>query len=79
VEDFTHLVKTWWDQFNIFCSPSYVLAKKFNLLKLKLKDWNRNVFGLLDTRMADLLEKVKLLDAKEQQLSLTHDDRVQRF
>jgi len=29
--------------------------------------------------MADLLEKVKLLDAKAQQLSLTHSDKVQRF
>jgi len=78
VEDFPHLVITWWDQFHISGSYSYVLAKKLNLLKLKLKDWNRNVFGHLDTRMADLLEKLKLLDAKEQ-LSLTHFDRVQRF
>ena len=53
-----------------------MLAKKLNLLKLKLKDWNGNVFGHLDTMMADWLEKVKLLDAKEQQLSLTHSDRV---
>ena len=54
-----------------------MLAKKLDLLKFQLKDWNRNVFGHLDTRMADLLDKVKLLDAKEQ--ILTHDDRVQRF
>jgi len=53
------------------------VAKKLDLLKFQLKDWNRNVFGHLDTRMADLLDKVKLLDAKEQ--ILTHDDRVQRF
>jgi len=78
VEDFPHLVKIWWDQFHIFGSLSYVLAKKLNLLKFKLKDWNRNVFGHPDTRMADLLEKVKLLDANEQQLSLTHTDRLQR-
>jgi len=29
--------------------------------------------------MADLLEKVKLLDAKERQLTLTHDDIIERF
>ena len=29
--------------------------------------------------MANLLEKAKLLDAKEQQLTLTHDDRIERF
>jgi len=79
VEDFPHLVKTWWDQFHISGSHSYMLAKKLNLLKLKFKDWNRNVFRHLDTRMVDSLEKVKLSDAKEQQLSLTHSGRVQRF
>jgi len=73
VEEFPHLMKTWWDQLHISGSPSYVLAKKLNLLKFKLKDWNRN--GHLDTSMANLLKKMKLLDAK----SLAHDDRVERF
>ena len=50
-----------------------------NLLKFKLKDWNRNVFGHLVTRITNLVDKVKLLDAKEQQLSLTHDDKVERL
>jgi len=79
MEEFPHLVKTWWDQFHVSGSPSYMLAKKLKLLKFKPNDWNMNVFGHLDTRMAYLLEKVKLLDAKEQQLTLTHDDRIERF
>ena len=29
--------------------------------------------------MAALLKKVKLLDAKKHQLSVTHEDRVERF
>ena len=36
-------------------------------------------FGHLDTKLATLVEKVKLLDAKEQQLGLTRDDRVERL
>ena len=56
-----------------------MLAKKLKHLKFKLIDWNRNVFGHLDTRMFGLLEKVKVWDAKEQQLTLTHDDRIERF
>jgi len=59
-EEFPHLVKTWSDQFHILGSSSYVLAKKLKLLKFKLNNSNRNVFRHLDTRMADLLEKVKL-------------------
>ena len=38
VENFPHLVKTWWDQFHISGSPSCVLVKKLNLLKFELKD-----------------------------------------
>ena len=55
-----------------------MLAKKLDLLKFKLKNLSRSVFGHLDTRMADLADKVKLLDAKEL-LSLTRDDRVERL
>ena len=65
--------------FTFLTPPSYVLAKKLNLLEFKLQHWNKNVFGHLDTRMDDLVEKVKLLDAKEQQLSLTRDDKVERL
>jgi len=35
--------------------------------------------GQMDTRLFGLLEKVKVLDAKEQQLTLTHNDRIERF
>jgi len=56
-----------------------MLAKKLKLLKFKLIDWNKNIFGHLDTRMFGLLEKVKVLDAKEQQMTLTHDDMIERF
>jgi len=41
------------------------MAKKLNLLKSKLKVWNRDVFGHLDTKLGDLVEKVKVLDAME--------------
>ena len=37
---------------------SIVLAKKLNFLKSKLKEWNRDVFGLLDTKMP-LLKRLR--------------------
>ena len=79
VEGFPKVVEICWDQFHIIGSPSYVLAEKLNLLKFELKDWNKNVFGHLDTLMAKLVEKLKFLDEKEQQLSLTRDDGVERL
>jgi len=71
VDDFSDFVKAVWDDCNISGSSNFVLAKKLNLLKSKLKVWNRNVFGHLDTKLGDLVKKVKVLDAKEQLQSLS--------
>jgi len=32
---------------------------------MKLKDWNKDVFGHLESKMTLLVEKIKLLDGKE--------------
>ena len=34
-------VRVWWDSFQIFGSPSFVLAKKLKALKWEIKRWNR--------------------------------------
>jgi len=31
-----------------------------------LKEWNKEVFGHLDTKLADLMGKIKFFDEKEQ-------------
>ena len=51
------------------CS-SFVLAKKLNFLKSKLKEWNRVVFGHLNTKLGAFIDKIKVFDAKEQLQSL---------
>jgi len=48
-------------------------------LKTKLKEWSRDVFGHLEFKMAKLVEKVKAFDEKEQQLSLSWEDRIERL
>ena len=58
---------------------SFVLAKKLNLLKSKLKVWNKDVFGHLDIKLGDLVEKAEVLDAKELLLSLSRVERFQRL
>ena len=60
-------------------SPSFILVKKLNFLKLRLKEWNKKVFGPLDAKMADLVDKSKSLDEKEQQLFLSLGDRIERL
>jgi len=70
VDGFSDLVKSFWDELDVTGPSSFILAKKLNLLKTKLKQWNRDVFGYLEFKTASLVEKVKFLD-EEQQHSLS--------
>jgi len=65
VDSIGDFVKAIWDDFNASGSSSFILAKELNFLEYKLKDWTRDVFGHLDTKLGVLVEKVKVLDAKE--------------
>jgi len=78
-DGFDDLVKSIWDELNVIGPSSFILAKKLNFLKTKLKQWNREVFGHLEFKMASLVDKVKLLDEKEQQQSLSWADRFERL
>ena len=71
VDGFSDFVKAVWDDFNVYGSSSFVLAKKLNFLKYKLKDLNRDVFRHLDTELGALIDKIKVFDAKEQLQSLS--------
>ena len=47
----------------MFLGPfSFILAKKLNFLKIKLNEWNKDVFCHLEYKMANLAEKAKPLD-----------------
>jgi len=60
-------------------SSSFILAKKLNFLKRMIKEWNKEVFGRFDSKMADLGDKIKCFDEKKQQLSLSLWDRFERL
>jgi len=62
-------LKSFWDELNVTGPSGFVLAKKLNFFKTKLNEWNRDVFGILEFKMANLVEKVKSFDEKEQQPS----------
>ena len=66
VDGFCELVSSFWGELRVFGSPSFVLAKKLIFLKHRLKEWNKEVYGHLDSKMADLVAKIKSFDEKEQ-------------
>nr|CAN60370.1 hypothetical protein VITISV_011180 [Vitis vinifera] len=45
VEGFKELLKAWWERDTFNGSTSFILAEKLKVVKSKLKEWNRDVFG----------------------------------
>ena len=73
VEGFCDHVKSFGDEPNVTGPSSFILVKKLNFLKTKFKEWGKDVFGHLEFKMANLVDKVKSLDEKEQQQSLADE------
>ena len=49
------VTKVWWKSFEVRGASSYVMAEKLKALKLKLKGWNKEVFGRVEGRKKQAL------------------------
>ncbi|XP_026383459.1 uncharacterized protein LOC113278956 [Papaver somniferum] len=58
------LMRNWWNSFSFSGTPGYVLAKKMQALKEKLKVWNREVFGKIDTLIQNNLITTHQIESK---------------
>ncbi|KAF1894007.1 hypothetical protein Lal_00003922 [Lupinus albus] len=59
---FKELVIKTWRESEVFGWSAFVVKEKLKFLKVKLKDWNREVFTCLDSKLSDLVKKIQLLD-----------------
>ena len=64
-EGFKELLKGWWQGFNYSGSYSFILIEKLKALKIKLKDWNSEVFGKVGANKRLALDKVSYWDNQE--------------
>ena len=69
-DGFKILLKEWWQNIEVRGLGSYVLTEKLKAIKVKLKDWNREVFGRVDVGKNLALKKVVYWDAVEAQRPL---------
>ena len=74
VEGFKDIVRTWWQGIEVRGSTSYRLAVKMKEIKKKLKVWNKEVFGRLETNKASALEQVDFWDQVESERNLTVEE-----
>ncbi|RVW17454.1 Transposon TX1 uncharacterized 149 kDa protein [Vitis vinifera] len=65
VEGFKDLLKSWWEGDNFSGFSSFILGEKLKVLKAKLKEWNKDIFGRVEYRKDLALEQVEFWDAKE--------------
>ncbi|RVW45209.1 hypothetical protein CK203_067527 [Vitis vinifera] len=64
-EGFKELLKGWWQGFNFSGSYRFVLSEKLKALKVKLKNWNKEVFGKVGVNLRMALDKVSFWDDQE--------------
>ena len=77
-DGFVDRVQFWWNQHSFVGTPSFVLAKKLKALKEDIIQWNCREFGNIDRQKKQLLEELKILDAKEEELGFTDGDKFYR-
>jgi hypothetical protein len=77
-EGFVAKVKVWWDSFQFFGSPSFVLAKKLEALKWEIMRWNLEEFGDVRERNKASCEELKALDRTEEGKQLTEEEKDRR-
>ena len=76
VNNFVNKVKKWWASYVFQGTPSFILAKKLAALKLDLKKWNEVEFGNATFKKQDLWSKLNVLEAKEETLRLTAEEKL---
>ncbi|RVX04946.1 putative ribonuclease H protein [Vitis vinifera] len=73
-EGFKELLKGWWQGFNYSGSYSFILTEKLKALKIKLKEWNSEVFGKVGVNKGLALDKVSYWDNQEQLRALNEQE-----
>ena len=75
---FRELLKGWWQNLNFHRSFSYIIAAKLKALKGILKSWNMEVFGRVEVKKKEALERVSFWDVREMQRELALEEREER-
>ncbi|XP_039145636.1 uncharacterized protein LOC120282866 [Dioscorea cayenensis subsp. rotundata] len=62
VDGFASLVSQWWASCNPQGCGAFVIAKKLQVLRDKLRVWSKESFGSIKLRKLDLLQELEILD-----------------
>ena len=74
VDGFKDLLQGWWQESGVSGKASFRLASKLKVLKQKITDWNRDVFGRLEVNKNLALQQVEFWDRVESERSLSENE-----
>ena len=74
VEGFKELIRSWWWAIEVSGSANFRLSAKLKELKQKLKVWNREEFGNLESNKGVVIQQVEFWDRVEDERSLTMEE-----
>ena len=77
-EGFKDLLRDWWQNMQFFGSFSFVLASKLKAMKGILKVWNKEVFGIIETKKKEALRRVVFWDDLEKEKDLSREEVEER-
>ncbi|RVW86191.1 hypothetical protein CK203_046066 [Vitis vinifera] len=76
--NFKECFSSWWREFEGNGWEGHKFMRKLQFVKAKLKDWNKNTFGMLKERKKTILDEIANIDAIEQEGALSSDLAAQR-
>ena len=76
---FRELLKGWWQNLKFHGSFSYILVAKLKALKGILKSWNMEVFGRVEVKKKEALQRVSFWDDLGKQRELVLEEREERI
>ena len=57
-DNFMSLIRDWWQNSKVTGSSSFILVEKLKALKIKLKRWNKEVFGRVKENKKAALKRI---------------------
>ena len=75
-EGFMEQVKKWWESYQFYGTPSYILAHKLKALKLDLKRWNEEVFGNVSFKWKLLFDELTEVDVLAETRPLSAAEKI---
>ncbi|KAJ9697646.1 hypothetical protein PVL29_006989 [Vitis rotundifolia] len=75
---FKECFRNWWREFEGNGWEGHKFMRKLQSVKAKLKDWNKNTFGMLKERKKTILDEIANIDVIEQEGVLSSDLSVLR-